>query len=64
MSNIITIESTLMGRKMNQARQGLAFYKSINNDGTYDDAIKQTEKLLRSFYRKALGQGPALDEAA
>lgn len=64
MNNIINIESQLMARKMNQARQGLAFYKTINTDGKYDEAIDQTSKLLRSFYRKALGKGPALDEAA
>lgn len=64
MTNIINIESQLMARKMNQARQGLAYYAKINTDGKYDEAIDQTNKLLRSFYRKALGKGPALDEAA
>lgn len=64
MSNIIYIENQLMARKMNQARQGLAFYQKINTAGKYDEAIDQTQKLLRSFYRKALGKGPALDEAA
>lgn len=64
MSNIIYIENQLMARKMNQARQGLVLYQKINTDGKYDEAIDQTQKLLRSFYRKALGKGPALDEAA
>lgn len=64
MSNIIYIESQLMARKMNQCRQGLAVYDKINTGGKYDEAIDQTKKLLRSYYRKAMGKGPALDEAA
>ena len=64
MTDIINLDDMLLCRKANQARQGLAFYKKINTNGTYDEAINQTEKLLRSFYRKAMGKGPSLDEAA
>jgi hypothetical protein len=64
MSNIINLDDKILCRKANQARQGLAYYKKINADGKYDEAIAQTEKLLRSFYRKAMGKGPSLDEAA